>query len=341
MKITMAELARKCGYSKATVSRALADDPRVKPETKELIMAMAEEYNYQPHAVASNLARRRTKTIGLLFPRAPRTIADPYFLEYLHGVSETLFEHGFSLLIPQAKRKRGTETIAQLVAHSRVDGIILTEPLLEDQRIELLRESGVPFVFLGSTIDPEVSWVDGDNRGGAFEAIRLLGSLGHRRIAVITGDPGLVSTEKRLKGYYDGLAALDIEPRSDWVWPGDFTRQGGYEAVKSHLPQIREGGVTAIFACNDLMAIGGIQALTEAGISIPEEISIMGFDGIEVGQFLSPPLTTVQQPVFRLGQEVARVLLAQIEDGDQPVQITLPVQMINEGNTIGPISAGK
>ncbi|HKM43728.1 MAG TPA: LacI family DNA-binding transcriptional regulator, partial [Limnochordia bacterium] len=337
MKITMAELARKCGYSKATVSRALADDPRVKPETKALIIEVAEEYNYQPHMVASNLAKRRTKTIGLMFPRAPRTIADPFFLEYLHGVSETLFEHDFSLLIPQVKRKRATETIAQLVAHSRVDGIILTEPLIEDGRIQLLRESGVPFVFLGSTVDSDVSWVDGDNRGGAFEAVRTLGSLGHKRIAVITGDPGLVSTEKRLAGYYDGLNALGIEPQADLVWAGDFTRQGGYDAVRSHISRVIEREVTAIFACNDLMAIGGIQALVEAGLVIPDQISIMGFDGIEVGQFLSPPLTTVQQPVFRLGQEVARVLLRQIQDPDQPVQITLPVQLINQTNTIGPV----
>ncbi|MCK9525080.1 MAG: LacI family transcriptional regulator [Limnochordia bacterium] len=341
MKITMAELAHKCGYSKATVSRALADDPRVKPETKALILEVAQSYNYQPHMVASNLAKRRTKTIGLMFPRAPRTIADPFFLEYLHGVSETLFEEGYSLLIPQVKKDRVSETISQLVAHSRVDGIILTEPLLNDTRIDLLRESGVPFVFLGSTVDQQVSWVDGDNRAGAFEAVRALGSLGHERIAVITGDPGLVSTEKRLAGYYDGLASLAIEPQSSLVWAGDFTRQGGYDAVRSRLSQVERAEVTAIFACNDLMAIGGIQALTEAGLAIPDQISIMGFDGIEVGQFLTPPLTTVQQPVFRLGEEVARVLLRQIQEPDQPVQITLPVKMINKTNTIGPVPRGK
>jgi LacI family transcriptional regulator len=341
MKITMAELAKKCGYSKATVSRALADDPRVKPETKALILEVAKQYNYQPHTVASNLAKRRTKTIGLMFPKAPRTIADPFFLEYLHGVSETLFEYGFSLLVPQVRRQRVTETIAQLVAHSRVDGIILTEPLIEDSRIELLRESGVPFAFLGSTVHPEVSWVDGDNRGGAYEAIRTLGALGHKRIAVITGEPGLVSTEKRLAGYQDGLAALGLEPQADLFWRGDFTRQGGYDAVRDHLEHIKTGVVTAIFACNDLMAIGGIQALTEAGLQIPSQVSIMGFDGIEVGQYLSPPLTTVQQPVFRLGQEVARVLLEQIENNEEPIQITLPVKLINATNTIGPAPGRK
>ncbi len=336
-KITMAELAKKCGFSKATVSRALADDPRVKPETKALILDMAKRYNYQPHLVASNLARRCTKTIGLMFPKAPRTIADPFFLEYLQGVSETLFANGYSLLIPQAQRENVTAMIKQLVAHSRVDGIILTEPLIEDDRIKLLRQTDVPFAFLGSTVDEGVSWVDGDNRGGSFEAVLTLSSLGHRRIATITGEPGLVSTEKRLAGYYDGLAALGLAPREDLIWPGDFTRQGGYHAVRQHLSLIEKGEVTAIFACNDLMAIGALQALTEAGHEVPGQVSVMGFDGIEVGQYLTPPLTTVQQPVYRLGQEVARILLGQIEDNAETVQITLPVKIINESHTIGPV----
>jgi DNA-binding LacI/PurR family transcriptional regulator len=334
--ITMAELARKCGYSKATVSRALADDPRVKPETKALIWDMAERYNYRPHQVASNLAKRRTKTIGLLFPSAPRTIADPFFLEYLHGVSETLFEQGFSLLIPQVKQQRVTETIEQLIAHRRVDGVILTEPRLEDERIHLLQESNVPFVFLGSTVNEDVSWVDGDNRGGICQGVCALGALGHGRIAVITGEEGLVSAKKRFLGYQDGLAALGLELNRDLVWPGDFTRQGGYAAVASRLDQIRSGEVTAILACNDLMAIGAIQALNEARVRIPEQISVMGFDGIEVGKYLSPPLTTVQQPVYSLGREVARVLLGLIAEEHGTVHVTLPVSIVNESNTIGP-----
>jgi len=332
----MAELAKECGYSKATVSRALAGDPRVKPETRELILEMAERFNYRPHAVASNLARRRTKTIGLLFPSAPRTIADPFFLEYLQGVSETLFEQGFSLLIPQARQQGLTETIEELVAHRRVDGIILTEPRLEDERIALLKESNVPFVFLGSTVDPDVSWVDGDNRGGICQGVQALGALGHRRIAVILGEEGLVSTEKRFLGYQDGLAALGLELDWNLVWPGDFTRQGGYQAVVRHLDQIEGGEVTAIMASNDLMAIGAIQALHEAGLGVPQEVSVLGFDGIEVGNFLWPPLTTVQQPVYLLGREVARVLLGLIAGEKETVQRILPVRIVNAQSTVGP-----
>jgi LacI family transcriptional regulator len=257
-------------------------------------------------------------------------------LEYLHGVSETLFEQGFSLLIPQVKQQRVTETIEQLIAHRRVDGVILTEPRLEDERIHLLQESNVPFVFLGSTVNEDVSWVDGDNRGGICQGVCALGALGHRRIAVITGEEGLVSAKKRFLGYQDGLAALGLELNRDLVWPGDFTRQGGYAAVASRLNQIRSGEVTAILACNDLMAIGAIQALNEARVRIPEQISVMGFDGIEVGKYLSPPLTTVQQPVYSLGREVARVLLGLIAEEHGTVHVTLPVSIVNESNTIGP-----
>lgn len=333
--ITMAELAKKCGFSKATVSRALADDPRVKPETKAYIQEMAKKYNYEPHVVASNLARRRTKTIGLMFPKAPRTIADPFFLEYLHGVSETLFEHGYSLLIPQVKQARVTDTIRQITTHNRVDGIILTEPKLEDERITLLQERGVPFVFLGSTVCENVSWVDGDNVSGAYEAVRELVKLGHEEIAIITGEEGLVSTRNRFAGYEKAMEDFNLPINPDWIWEGDFTREGGFRAVRQQLEEHGSIQVTAIFASNDLMAIGAIQALREVGYEIPQDISVIGFDGIEVGQYLSPPLTTVQQPIYHLGQQVSQVLVEQIENGGEPVQIKLPVQVVNATNTIG------
>lgn len=335
MKITMAELAKKCGYSKATISRALADDPRVKPETKAFIRGMAAKYNYHPHTIASNLAKRRTKTIGLMFPKAPRTIADPFFLEYLQGVSETFFQEGYSFLIPQVREQRENETLQQLVSHGRVDGIILTEPRINDDRIELLQELQVPFVFLGSTTGEDVSWVDGDNFAGAREGVHYLGSLGHEKIAIVTGEEGLVSTQKRLLGYEHALKELGLPLDPRLIWSGDFTHQGGYQAVQDNLELVVKLGITAIFASNDLMAVGALQALREAGYEIPKQISVLGFDGIEIGKYLSPPLTTIQQPVYELGQEVARVLLRTIEDNESPIQVTLPVGIVNTGNTVG------
>ncbi|NLM39484.1 MAG: LacI family transcriptional regulator [Firmicutes bacterium] len=334
-KISMAEIARKCGVSKATVSRALADDPRVKPETKAYIKEVARRYNYRPHAVASNLARGRSKTIGMMLPAAPRTIADPFFLEYLNGVSTVLFEHGYSMLLPQVSPNDVQETITSLSAQGRVDGVVLTEPRLDDPRIEFLKNSRIPFVFLGSTNAPDVSWVDGDNIGGAYSAVQELYRLGHRRIAIITGEEGLVSTANRCRGYEHAMADLGLAVDPDLVWHGDFTREGAYRVVRERL--MADGGMnaTAIFASNDLMAIGAIQALHEAGLRVPEDVSVIGFDGVEVGKYLTPPLTTVQQPIHELGRQVAYTLLGLLEEGKRCRQITLPVRLVNPGNTAG------
>lgn len=335
-KISMAEIARKCGVSKATVSRALADDPRVKAETKAYIKEVARRYNYRPHAVASNLARGRSKTIGMMLPAAPRTIADPFFLEYLNGVSSVLFEHGYSMLLPQVSPNDVQETITSLSAQGRVDGVVLTEPRLDDPRIDFLKKSGIPFVFLGSTNVSDVSWVDGDNVGGAYAAVEELFRLGHRRIAIITGEEGLVSTANRWQGYKQAMTDLGLDVDPDLVWQGDFTREGAYQVVKQRLAGERALGATAIFASNDLMAIGAIQALQEEGLRIPEDVSVIGFDGVEVGKYLTPPLTTVQQPINELGRQVAHTLLGVLEEGKRCRQITLPVELVNPGNTAGP-----
>ncbi|HHT73068.1 MAG TPA: LacI family transcriptional regulator [Firmicutes bacterium] len=338
MKISMAEIARQCGVSKATVSRALADDPRVKPETKEYIKEVAKRFNYEPHPIASNLARGRTKTIGVVFPAAPRTIADPFFLEYLNGVSSILFEHGYSMLLPQVSWGEGDSTMSQLLAPGRVDGVVLTEPRVDDGRIAFLQKNNMPFVFLGQTNVPGVAWVDGDNEGGAYLAVQELYRLGHRRIAMITGERGLIAAQNRLRGYRRALTELGLPVNQDLIWAGDFTREGGYHTVRNHLQGGAKFPATAIFASNDLMAIGAIQALHEVGLQVPEDVSVIGFDGIEVGRYLSPPLTTVQQPINELGREVAAVLLEQLEKGRRKGvrQATLPVQLVNVGNTAAP-----
>lgn len=336
MKISMAEIARKCGVSKATVSRALADDPRVKPETKQYIKAVAKRFNYEPHPIASNLARGRTRIVGVVLPDAPRTIADPFFLEYLNGVSSVLFEHGYSMLLPQVSRDNAARAISQLLAPGRVDGVVLTEPRVNDERIAFLQQNEMPFVFLGETNAPDVAWVDGDNEGGAYMAVQELYRLGHRRIAVITGEEGLVAAQNRLKGYLRALEDHRIPVKEELFWSGDFTREGGYRAVRTRIGPGGEFPATAIFASNDLMAIGAIQALHDAGLKVPDDVSVMGFDGIEVGRYLTPALTTVQQPINELGKQVARVLLEQLKKEKGCRQITLPVELVNLGNTIGP-----
>ncbi len=335
MPITMDKLAKQSGYSKATVSRALNDDPRVKKATRQLIKDLAAKYNYRPHAVASNLARRQTRIIGLLIPRAPRTVADPFFLEFLHGVNGTLFNSGYSLLVPQVSPDHEQQAIEQLIHEHRVDGLILTEPRIKDDRIAALQQESIPYVFLGSTVEPDVFWVDGANEAGAYAATHHLVELGHRQIAVITGEPGLISTKNRMNGYRRALKEVGVEQERHWTIQSDYTREGALEAVCRWLDSRDSQGITAIFSCNDTMAIGALQALKRRQRRVPEDIALVGFDGIEAASYVDPTLTTVQQPIFKLGRTVGSQLL-QLLRGEVPAeqQMILPLELVVRDSSV-------
>lgn len=305
----MKELANLSGLSKATISRALNNDPKVKEETKQLVKQLAKKYNYHPHSIARSLARRQTKIVGLLLPKLPRTVADPFFFEFVNGVSGTLFESGYSVLIPQSSRGDDTAAIHELLYQNRVDGIILTEPAENDQRIELLQKTDVPFVYLGSTTQQDVIWVDGDNINGAYMATEHLINFGHQKIGIIMGEPGLVSAKKRCKGYIKALKVHRLPINREWMFAADFTQQTAYDVINRYLSQVNILPFTGLFATNDLMAVGAIKALKEHGFHVPEDISVIGFDGIEMTQYVDPPLTTMQQPIYKLGKLVTKQLI--------------------------------
>ncbi|MEC9488421.1 MAG: LacI family DNA-binding transcriptional regulator [Halanaerobium sp.] len=333
MRITMDDLARMSGYSKATISRALNDDPRVKEETKREIKRLARKFRYHPHTVASNLARQQSRIVGLVFPQSPRSISDPFFLEFIKGVTETLAMAGFSILVPPMEREGFGSVLERLIYQHRVDGVILTEPKVADDRIDFLQENEVPFVFLGSTLEEGVLWVDGDNVRGAYLATRHLLGLGHRRIAILLGEEQLVSAGKRYQGYRQALLEAGIEPQEELAIKGDFTFEAGYQLVKDMLAEGIFPDCTAVFASNDLMAIGAMRAFREAGKRVPEDYSLVGFDGIELTRYVDPRLTTIQQPIHLLGREVSKKLLTYLEDNHVEEEQTLIPLELTEGST--------
>ncbi len=329
MTVTMKQLADECGFSKATVSRALNNDSRVKDDTRRYIQEMAQRYNYRPHTVASNLAKRQTRIVGMLMPQAPRGAADPFFLEFLQGINETLFHSGYSLLIPQVPLQYMQQALDQMIYEHRVDGVILTEPTQKDERMPRLQQEGIPFVLLGRTSQPDVYWVDGENRQGARKAVEHLLDMGHRRIGVIEGEANQVATANRVRGYEEALQDAGVNPHGDWRLNADYTRQGAYDAVSRWLDQRGHRRVTALFACNDLMAIGALQAMKDFGLRVPDDMGLVGFDGIEASSCVDPSLTTVQQPILQLGRTASSQLL-QLLQGQCPAhrQIALPVSLV-------------
>ncbi|REJ34101.1 MAG: hypothetical protein DIU83_04655 [Bacillota bacterium] len=243
-----------------------------------------------------------------------------------------------------AGRSRGMD-LRGIIAQGAVDAVALTEPAENDPRLAVLRQYGVPFAFLGTCeengrVAEGLSFVDGDNIGGARAAVEHLIALGHRRIACVTGAAGLVSTRHRLEGYRQAMAAAGLPVDERWIVDGESTKAGGRRAMENLLAMGlgRDAEApTAVFAANDVMAIGALLAAREAGLRVPDDVSIAGFDGIPMAEVVDPPLTTVQQPIYELGRKLADVILTLLEAErrkEAPVlQEIVPCRLVVRGST--------
>ncbi len=325
--ITMLDIAKKADVSKSTVSRALNGDPRVNEDTRSRIIEIAREMNYRPHQVAQALAKKNTNIIGVILPGYPRSVADPFFLEFLQGIGEVAVDNGYSLTLPSIN-KPDLDIFDSVLNNINVDGVILTEPVFDDPRARYLRKKNIPFVFNGNPmVDEKVYWVDTDNEIGAYRAVNYLIKSGHKRIATITGSLELVSGKYRFQGYKKALREQGIEPDPGLICNADFTEEGAYQAARLLLEQTRD--FTAIFAANDLMALGVINALKEEGISIPDDVAVMGYDGIKIGEFANPSLTTIKNPSIEKGRFAMNLLIKILRDEKVDNRhVLLPPQLV-------------
>ncbi|MFW5988548.1 MAG: LacI family DNA-binding transcriptional regulator [bacterium] len=327
MEIKMLDIAEMAGVSKSTVSRALKNDSRVNESTKNKIIKIAKKYNYKPNQVAQALAEKQTKIIAVILPSAPRSVSDPFFLEFLHGINNIAYQQGYSLTIPPVENKN-FDSFKKINQNINVDGVILTEPLLDDPRIKYLKQNNIPFVFNGNPmLADDTAWVDTDNLLGAYQAVNYLINKGHREIAAVTGPLNLVAGKYRLEGYYQALKDNKIEINKDLIFESDFTEKGAYLTAKKLIKENKK--ITAIFAANDLMALGIIKSLKDAGIKIPQDLSLIAFDAIKLGEYINPPLTTVKNTSLEKGEKAVE-LLTKIIEGQKITsrQILFPPELI-------------
>jgi len=327
MDIKMSDIAKMAAVSKSTVSRALKNDSRVKEETKNKILKIASKHNYQPNKVAQALAENNTKIIAVMLPSAPRSVSDPFFLEFLHGINKIAYQQGYSLTIPPVENGN-FESFKKINQNINVDGEILTEPLLNDPRINFLKQNNIPFVFNGNPmLGDDTAWVDTDNLLGAYKAVDYLINKGHQKIAAVTGPLNLVAGKYRQEGYYQALKDNKIEINKDWIFESDFTEKGAYLTAKNLIKKHQK--ITAVFAANDLMALGIIKSLKNAGIKIPEDLSLTGFDSIKLGKYIDPPLTTVKNTSQEKGEKAVELLIKIIEGKKiKSRQILFPPELI-------------
>lgn len=304
MTVTIKQVAKLAGVSVATVSYTLNNDPRITPETRERVLAAVRELDYHPNSWAQGLARQHADIVGLLMP-GPRN-SDPFLLEFISGVMDVTAERQVGLLLLHPGHDH--DDLPRELLRRRVGGVMVLESQAVDPRVEWLLKRGIPFVLFGRCLNEGVRhWIDVDNAAGARMAVEHLVQLGHRRIGFISAPLKYMFAQFRLEGYQQGLAAHALPLDSTLVVEGKLTEESGYMAARQLL--ILSEPPTAILAASDLMATGALRAIKEAGLRVPDHVSVVGFDGTQVSAYTDPPLTTVRQPVYDIGRLAAGMLL--------------------------------
>lgn len=322
---TIKEVARQAKVSTATVSRVINNDPRVKRDTRERVLDVMKRANYHPNPLAQGLSRGRARVLGVVTHPDPDMKAH-YFVETLRGINAALSNNPYTLIINPP--------------HHDVTGYLLLAPAEGDPTLKLAAEKQIPTVLLNSA-SARFSCVDLDNVTAAYETVSHLLKLGHRNVAIINGNLGVSNGKDRFEGYKKALADHGRPLDKSLIAEGAFDDAKGYAAMKHLLAA--QPRPTAVFAANDHMAFGAMKAVQEAGLRVPQDVAIAGFDDVDASSFVTPSLTTVRQPFFQMGFEAARYLAEAVtgqNSGFLPRRILVQGKLIIRQSCGAYVSAG-
>jgi LacI family transcriptional regulator len=302
---TIYDVARLAGVSTATVSRALNGTAPIAPTTRTAIDQAVEQLGYRANTIARSLVTKSTQTIAFLLP----DITNPFYASLVSGIQEHTLRNGHTMLLCTTDGDpEREEQYLELLRAKQVDGALVDGLVLPPERIARFVADGFPIVCLDRDVDsPSVPLVQVDNRLGARMATEHLLSLGHTRIAHVAGAEDLRISEQRAAGYREALAAAGVEADPRLTATGSFTEGGGYAATLALLESGAEP--TAVFAANDLSAIGAINAIIESGWRVPVDVSVVGFDDLRLSAFTAPPLTTIHQPAVEIAHRATEILV--------------------------------
>lgn len=329
---TIDEVAKLANVSKATVSRVLNNSELVIQKTREEVMGAIRMLNYQPNMVARHLRKQETKLIGIILP----DISNPFYSQVLKGIEDIAYKRDYNvvLLNTDFSDERESKSIQTLIER-RAEGFCFMCHRLTEEKIQLLRKLTIPYVMISRTVSDysDIPFVNVDNILGAYDATNHLISLGHHRIAMISG-PGddECSSLDRIKGYHQALQEARIPIRPEYLKEGNFTYAMG-EKLAMDLMELPEPP-TAIFAVSDETGIGALKGVKHLGYRVPEDVSIIGFDNLEMSEFCEPTLSTIAQPMSEMGQVAIKNLIDSIEH--RPVdklQVVLPHQLVVRNST--------
>lgn len=326
-KLTIKEIAKIVGVSKATVSRVLNDYPHISDDLRERVMTVVNETGYQRNHVARMLATDRSNMIGLVIPSGAESVfTDPYFPELTHSISRISRQLNQTLaLFLCESEQEGVETIRSIFAHGLLDGIIITSDYKNNTFESDLKDADMPFIFIGRPQQlQDAPYIDSDNFNGGVMATRYLIEQGHQRIAVIRSDKN-TSGDDRYKGYCQALEQHGITYDESLVAQGDYSMGSGTRCMYELL----DAKPDAVFVTSDTMAFGALRALRERQVRVPEDIAIVGFDDLSPAIQADPQLTTVRQQIATVGELAVETLMQIIENPNKPpLQLSLPVELI-------------
>jgi LacI family transcriptional regulator len=327
MPLNLEDIARHSGVSRSTVSRVINNDPNVNEKTRAHVQAVIRQLNFQPNLAARSLASGRTRVLGLVIPQGVAYIfTEPYFSILIQSISQTCNALDHSIMLWLAEPDYERRAIQHILHGGLIDGVIVSSMLTDDAIVQALIEAQKPFMLIGRhPTNPQVNYVDADNRGGAQLAVKHLLALGHRRIGLITGPLNTIASQDRMDGYKDAVREFQLELEPSLLVESDYTEAGGFASAQKLLQE----EVTAIFAVSDTMAVGALRAINANGQRVPEDVALIGFDDMNFAPQLQPALTTVRQPITQLGATAVTNLIAVLDGGETPVrQVNLPTELV-------------
>ena len=328
MTLTLEDIARLSGVSRSTVSRVINGDEKVHKETRQRVLDMVQQHNFQPNMAARHLAAGRTNVVGLVIPTGVGNIFnDLYFSRLIHGVSAECNLREYSVMLWLAEPEFERRMIRQIINHGVVDGVVVSSTLMDDPIVESLHHSHIPFVLIGHHPDLTVNLVDIDNIQAAFLAASHLISCNQprTRVATISGPQNTITGHDRYIGYHLALKKHGLALDNSLVVEGNFSEGSGYTAMQKLLSAHPD----AVFAASDMMAAGAYRAIREADLNIPNDIALVGFDDVSIAIQLDPPLTTIRQPIQRMGAQAVETLINLIQRAEtEATQIIMQPELV-------------
>lgn len=313
-KLSIDEVAAKAFVSRSVVSRVLNNRPNVSDEAKKRVMKVIKKYNYQPSPAARGLAKSHNFEIGILAPRRSDEALGNGFWSLLHlGIFEASIQKGYYVTMAPISTDKDKKINQYILDSKRLDGYILLTQEVTNLVIKELEKLEIPVVLIGHGQNkPNFNSIDVNNFESAYQATNHLIKLNHKHIGIIIANLEMKESTDRLEGYKKALQDAQIPFDQNYVAVGDYSQQHGFNTMNRWIKQ--KLNLSAVFCTSDTIALGALSALEKENISVPEEISVIGFDDLPFSQYTHPPLTTIRQPIYQKGQQAANLLINQIQN---------------------------